>query len=558
MKMSLAKKLGIPLLALALLSACSKDDDKEETTVTYRGYKLVLENETNLSPEQLDILAKVNAEQPIEFAAISEAMIVEHAKSYVSRNAEVKLKNTEMPEGAVVVDAPKSEELKQASVATATIIRDRLRFNIAAGLSLDADLNDIKMVAEDILVAQHHAPIIYNVESNSPLDLITQNKMQCYSGTVYAQMVFRSGRRAQFVKNNPVVIYKFGHILPGYMVDTPNGYELVEVETTVSGRGERRTLVNELYEEQRIIDAEVFALIEIFKSRITNGDEILKTALIQTAQKYNIPLDQIEPRSVLTNGARVADKNNVFLNSDFMMFGNINNVPKGDTKRAESSRTAMPSDLPNEVYYVDSAPREEEQNFVEEKRGPQKDREGSSTPIAIFYEKENIVRVIRSEQSEALWRDLTSAQDSSFSQYLVGSRETDAIAIPMVAAGYMGVEFVQPYFDCNKDKTTTYQAMNGTYYMTVVCADGFSFNGFLHKANTVNGFKVRYGKVSYRSEDMINQSKPEEMRAIMVTKTKKVPEVSSNSRPAVEMGVIDDVQGPTFAPVYDQPMYKTN
>lgn len=341
MKNVIATKLLTPfvasLLVSSLLIGCSKDENKNTELVTYKDLQLEVFTDVALTAQQNEILAKVNAEQPIEFSLISNALIEEHAASF--QNKQERQKNRE---GVTTTD------VKDTSFY-ASVVQNSLDLHVRGVINLDGKLEDTKVEVEKMLVNVSGKELFYNIAANSPLDVYLNNRMQCYSGTVFMQFQWRAGRRNQFVDKNPVVIYEFGHILPGYMIKTDEGYALLGIETTVGGKAVKNYgQVKKLNLPMRIVDAEIFALIEIFKSKVRNGDSLLTSALEQTAKKYGIPLNDLEARvsenAGLTLDGRSTDKNNIFLNSDFMMFGNINSAPQGDVARSYNDTLYGPGD----------------------------------------------------------------------------------------------------------------------------------------------------------------------------------------------------------------------
>lgn len=341
-------KVLTPMLALSLLVGCNDSKNEISEDVVYKGFRLDLD-ESGLSQEQKDIAAKVNAEQAIPFTEITNAFVIEHGNIYYQRiqNAGgLSLEGVSSSNGSV--DLESNNENPSKGFADAMFAVMKLNFDMQK-IDINADLNTIKVQSEAFLKEmQGGKDLVYNVEATSAYDLLTLNKMQCYSGTVYHTLQYRSGLRKQYVNKNPVVIYTSGHVLPGYIA---NG-ELVGVETTAAGRAEiRYGVVAKLNSPMRVIDAEIFALSEIFKNHLKNQVDFLDNALKQSAEKYQIPLDRLEAlvAAAHTSGGTVSAKS-LMTNSDIMSFGNAN-VSRGDKQRdiierQTNEQPLLPEDQP--------------------------------------------------------------------------------------------------------------------------------------------------------------------------------------------------------------------
>lgn len=356
-------KVLTPLLALSLLVGCNDSKNEIPEDVTYRGFKLDT-GDAQLSGLQQEILTKVNNEEPIPFMNINVAMMDEHGKIYVTRNSQ-------RQDVALSID-DRNDQINSAIPSLKSI----LNMDDSKIINIDDDFHNIKVQSEAALKEKHAgANLIYNKSATSPLDLIDLNKMQCYSGTVFQTMVYRSGLRKQYVNKNPVVIYTAGHILPGYIA----GGELFGVETTAAGRAKvRYGLVSKLNSPMRIIDAEIFALSEIFKNQLKNPQDFLLNALKQTAEKYQIPLDRLEALVAQDHSAGTVSAKSLMTNSDMMSFGQ-SNVAAGDIVRSEIEeeeirQPMLPEDMPiiidvpqSQVFYEDILMRDE--HFIKNEQG---------------------------------------------------------------------------------------------------------------------------------------------------------------------------------------------
>src|SRR5690606_27566883 len=100
------------------------------------------------------------------------------------------------------------ESLEGSSKAYADAMFSVMKLNLEMQkINIDADLNTIKVQSEEFLKEMRGGEeLMYNKAATSAYDLLSQNKMQCYSGTVYHTFQYRSGLRKQYVNKNPVVI----------------------------------------------------------------------------------------------------------------------------------------------------------------------------------------------------------------------------------------------------------------------------------------------------------------------------------------------------------------
>jgi hypothetical protein len=162
--------------------------------------------------------------------------------------------------------------------------------------------------------------------------------MQCYSGTYLYELLRRQAGRARFRQGHEVVIFEDGHVLPGYFEFSPDGKTkvLVGVETTVAGGGGTElatiTASEKSIGNRRVVDAELFALVELLQDDLTNGKQIVDAVLAQTAKEYGFDLSPIEETLSPGGGMAAAE----MLNASLFGFGHAN-VPDGDIARSDSS-----------------------------------------------------------------------------------------------------------------------------------------------------------------------------------------------------------------------------
>jgi hypothetical protein len=198
---------------------------------------------------------------------------------------------------------------------------------ITAGVN-SPDLSEIKSRYENNIEKQFGKKTLYNKAAVSILDLIGDNKLQCYSGTVLNQIVMRTLYTAgEFRDRHLVIIFESGHVLPGYFELEAKGFHLYGIETTVKGRGMvDYGMASELKAPIRIVDAEYFALVETLKTNLKDPAKTVDSIVKMTAEKYGIAVSAIDIS--LTRGK------NPVLNSSPFGFGE-STVADGDQERIE-------------------------------------------------------------------------------------------------------------------------------------------------------------------------------------------------------------------------------
>lgn len=290
------------LILSLLLVACGEDrapitpnsivDSRDQ--VTFSDLKISLKDPNDRMKPMADA---INAGKPISFKALSAELLQQH------------------------IDAKKLEGYTT----------EKLR-GFVEGIAKDQkvdDLHALKIENDKRIVAATGKEISYNRDAVTLVDLATQSKMQCYSGSAFFQSVLRqlqSGR--DFESRNYVLIYEEGHILPGYVKEG----NLIGIETTAEGRAEiSYGPAKDIKGAIKVVDAGFWVVVEIFKFRVTNTDSMAAVALNYTAKKYGIDLKNY---SFTTPVGAAAKGEPDALNSSPFAFGH-SNVPAGDQKRTK-------------------------------------------------------------------------------------------------------------------------------------------------------------------------------------------------------------------------------
>jgi hypothetical protein len=210
------------------------------------------------------------------------------------------------------------------------------------------DLPSLKVEYENNLERIFSSKTKYNADAKSLVDICSNNRLQCFSGTVLNQVVARKVLGAsEFEKQHPVVIYEEGHVLPGFMVLTEQGWQLVGIESTIKGAAKMEPLlVKDLTRPMKIYDANDWILFQLFKDCLENpkatGDQMLSRA----SKKYSIsPL-----AAELAAKTGSASSQHIAKESDPLAFGVPPDI-SGDQDRDEAD-VINPSEknLPRDIF----------------------------------------------------------------------------------------------------------------------------------------------------------------------------------------------------------------
>jgi hypothetical protein len=218
---------------------------------------------------------------------------------------------------------------------------------LGANLPSD-DLGEIKKEIDSRLAAKLGGPLLYNSQAASVMDVVQERKVQNYSGTMLLMLTLREAwGRDKFQNSGLVAIYESGHVLPGIVTKVDGVWYLVGIETTVSGTG--RVLYGPLAEAVktrmlRIVDADLFSVLELFKFEADNVVDFANEALTVTATKLTIA---DPPLLISKRFRREGDFGKIAWSP--LGFGSID-IGQGDRERAtldESKRDKLPRANPN-------------------------------------------------------------------------------------------------------------------------------------------------------------------------------------------------------------------
>ncbi len=173
-----------------------------------------------------------------------------------------------------------------------------------------------------ILNSLSELPIVYNKDYFNPIDPFKKGKLQCYSGTFSYLFYFLSQMAAGnsssvFKLNNLVFIFEKGHVLPGYVEKTDQGYILTGIEMTVSGRGEKAYgLIQNAKTDIVVIAAKDIILNEIFTDSIVEKNEFESDIYKQNQDKFGFK----DPIQTSVGNGGIADSK---LNTNPFGFGEV-------------------------------------------------------------------------------------------------------------------------------------------------------------------------------------------------------------------------------------------
>lgn len=296
-------------LALSLVH-CAKDSKPEmdDGDISVLDLPMQIKPDAKLETEKKAIAEAVKEKKGISFRQVTKLMIERHVKNS-----------------------------KNSSVTTNQI--QQFVQSITPAKSLSAA--QTKIHYEQKISQQHGGkPLIYNASKSNIVDVHAENRVQCYSGTYLYEIIRRQQKPSAFRAGHEVVIFTYGHVLPGYMVKTADGYSLMGIETTISGGGRiSYGLAKNLGSNTKVVDAELFALTEIYADEIANPSEVANAIVQATAKKYGIPLtDGYAPSSS-------ADVNQTRqLNQSIFAFGTADVSPV-DKERSVSIDDGKKDDL---------------------------------------------------------------------------------------------------------------------------------------------------------------------------------------------------------------------
>ncbi len=166
-------------------------------------------------------------------------------------------------------------------------------------IDFNQNLNTIKNLFE-IQLIKDKVELQFNHDQPSIWSIILNQKIQSYSGTLLFEMIRRFRPESLFQKDNSVVIFTDSDVMSGYLKwDGKKSFRLKGIKLDGNNLSEIDFGYVDSLSGVRIVDSDIFLITEIFKNQITNPLIVFKNGLNLTAEKYNLPLEQME--STVTN-----------------------------------------------------------------------------------------------------------------------------------------------------------------------------------------------------------------------------------------------------------------
>lgn len=291
--------------AMTILVACSSEDDPNPDMVNYNldisfteaqlGQRSAEENEIK------QLVRDLSAKRAVSFNKITDLMEKKHARA-----------------SSHLVDVNGDSSTLKAFLDQVTPDNQTQMDNG----------RQVKISYEESILEHHDGvPMIYNLAKANVVDVMVENRMQCYSGTYIYQLIRRRMGAPDFRKANEVVIFEPGHVKAGYVLESEDGLSraLIGIETTQTGGG--GSLITVLNESNRsignriVLDAELFALMDLIQNDIINPNA-LKTDIMQyTADKYGFDLEPVTSPDLGVGGNVVAGSD--MINSSIFAFGEV-------------------------------------------------------------------------------------------------------------------------------------------------------------------------------------------------------------------------------------------
>lgn len=277
-------------MSVFILQACGdpkvvlEDSDGEQNPERLLvNYVPELQKNAKLSTNQTKLYQEMQSAQGFSYQLLTEAFVDKHIENYFKNDSD-------------------QREYRRA--------REDLR---------DEILHSLKALVDDIDYQDPHSfklaweaklgEIQIDAEAKNLLDVFVKKKIQAYSGTSAQLILLRLKLSAEeFERQNFVVIFEQGHLLPGYLSNEDNKWFLYGIEMTTEGPAQvLYGVTKDLKSPIRIVSAEDFILEEIFQDYFLNAEEVKTKLLKRSSQRYGVSMRECEPKSKL-NGARFFGK----------------------------------------------------------------------------------------------------------------------------------------------------------------------------------------------------------------------------------------------------------
>ncbi|MDC1173922.1 hypothetical protein OAT67_00890 [Bacteriovoracaceae bacterium] len=219
--------------------------------------------------------------------------------------------------------------------------------------------SEIKPLYEAEIENELGTGLIYNREDTTIVDIISEGKLQCYSGTsLYLILNFLKNPSL----NNQVVISKDAHILPGYISIEEGKRILYGIETTAAGKatvkyGHSSSLQGKI----RILDAKQYLLFDLYGFDNQKRKEVLTKMLTFSKEQYGINIEDLYSHDEEQIERKEKESFQFKINSSPLSFGKSAQAA-GDIERQEFSQQDKTSTY-EKVKVVEVAPIDIDENM---------------------------------------------------------------------------------------------------------------------------------------------------------------------------------------------------
>lgn len=162
--------------------------------------------------------------------------------------------------------------------------------------SASVNPHEYKVNYENKIAEKFHSgdDLIYNKDFYYVQNPITENRVQCYSGTnLFASL----NELSETPQKNMVFIYTAGHVLPGYIISDGKNLKLVGIETTAGGKAQvNYGVTNNIAGSIQVFDAHQVMLMEVLRAEVSNNSDVMKE-MIETMKIYDFNYDEMHNSS---------------------------------------------------------------------------------------------------------------------------------------------------------------------------------------------------------------------------------------------------------------------
>ncbi len=275
-----------------------------------------LTEDNRLSASERRVYQRVQNHETVDFDELTTAIRDLHLRNKVSINSSPARGRS----GSARTRAEARRTLRATSLNESL---DSLIGEMRNNATVQNGSLSLKAAYETKLESPPGRPIRYNSSALNAFDLLDRHELQCFSGTVFHQIVSRAVRGAErFSANDPIVIFKSGHVLPGFLKRDGSGrLHLYGEETTYRGAGLIYFgLVAHLTGVRLVLPSD-FLISEVLRDSIANPRAFVASALQRAAHRYQFNLDTLSTGVPTTTDQALRRRRNQALNQSLFSFG---------------------------------------------------------------------------------------------------------------------------------------------------------------------------------------------------------------------------------------------